>query len=433
MLVLNELMGLYRPGYFEIYINSDDEIDLSTLSRTKLATFFHEWIHFIQDFTTGVGCNNSYARIELLKYAGKKSETLPEPVKLPITIGSEMNVRANEFIRVKEWGYGPVTNVNFSTVSGFRNEETDIPACLISGSSLSKVAITKAYTDSGEGFVFGTQAIMESMAFECQIYLYPDTASGHAIYPYHTARLVANHILPGFTDDRLRLIALCDMSLMSSAPGPQFTSYLQNIKNRTIPYPDSPEDVYDWFYRNGLSLINGYQKINSLTKRSFLGILKDPIVFKSFHNWINNAYDKALNIRLYDRYFLLESLRGGELYQNNKVQNLINEFGTPLMRNNKYEYTKIPLAGNDDWDVEHLQSSWEVNDFLTLNTYNGCSLLRWCHNSDKEKIKKSVPEQELIHPDKRCIVNPSERSNDNQKCPFALVWYAMGLPNAKRI
>lgn len=430
MLELNETLGIYRPGYFEIYVKTDKPIELNNLSRKEMSTFFHEWIHFLQDFTTGVGCNNSYANIELLKYLGKKCQSLPAPVKLPVPLGTEYNVRANAFIVNNEWGYAPM-RTDYKNITVYENKNIDIPRCLITDSGITSIPICLATTDLGDEFRFGTHAIMESMAFECQIYIYPESEPDHGIYPYHTARLVADHILPGFTDDRLRLIALCDMSLMSSAPGPQFTSYLRNIKDGKIPSPNKPEEIYDWFYRNGTSLIKGYEEINDLTRKSFLGILKDPVAFSAFHKWIKNAYTHALEIRQHDRYFILELLRKGDASKNPKLRDLINEFGTPLLRNVNYDYTKISIFGNDEWDVEHLQAVWEVKNLLWDDKFSCCSLLRWCINSDNEKMKNGAP-VDLVNPDERCRVNPSLRSTDTRKCPFGLVWYAMGLPETTR-
>lgn len=432
---LNELMGTYRPGYFEIYVNTDDEVDLNTLSEDRLSTFFHEWIHFLQDFTTGIGCNNSYARIEFLKSAGQLCKSQTPPVKLPVQVDPAGNVLVNAFTRLKEWGYSPVTP-SFTGIAQTRNEMIEIPRQYRPSDSKIEIPICKATTDLGDDLGFGTAAIMESMAFECQRLVFPPSGpDGHPVYPYHVARLVAESIVPGFCDDPLRLIALCDMSLMSSAPGVQFTSFLMNIKKCSAPYPDSPEAVYDWFYlpkEGKIPILDAYREINDLARKSFLGILLDPDVFSDFRLWIDNAFGKALELRSDSPYFLLALLRGGELKKNRHFKNLLSMFGTPLLRNNKYAYTKIPLKGSSGWDVEYLQASWEVNDFLTNSVYQGCSLRNWCSASLSHLRKQGVPEDELIKPDMRCLKNPSERSRDTKLCPFALVWYAMGLPEAYR-
>ena len=52
---LQEIMGTYYPRFLEMYINTDKLVELPKLSRLELGTFFHEWIHFIQDLTTAYG------------------------------------------------------------------------------------------------------------------------------------------------------------------------------------------------------------------------------------------------------------------------------------------------------------------------------------------------------------------------------------------
>lgn len=425
-MLLNELLGRYLPGYFDIYINTNNFLDLNKLSEKELSTFFHEWIHFIQDFTTGVGCNNAYVQIELLKYLAKESKKMSVPVSVPVRLGTDMNVAANLFIRKEESGIGP-ENCRFGSVTGVENKLADIPQAYLSDGSLKVIPITEVTTDAGEKFQFGTVAIMESMAHLCQAYLFPINPGDYLSYPYHVAEMVVEYFCPEIKKNPLNIVALCDMALMSSAPGAQFTSYLMGIRDCTIPKPSKPEDIYDWFY--GRTLMKGYTAINDMACRSYLGILRDPVSFKDFRRWIQNVYSEALRLRQSDRYFLLDLLRGGELSKNKSFHTLLELFGSPLMHNNVYDYGKIPLSGNTGWDVEYMQAIKQI--LLILCGACGCELEQWCTNSEKTAKSKGMPEDLLIHPDKRCSSNPPSRCNDERLCPLALVWYAANLPQIR--
>lgn len=72
-LKLQEIMGTYYPNFLEIYVNTDKAVVLHKLSKKELGTFFHEWIHFIQDITTSFGCYNAYVYFESFLSLGKKA------------------------------------------------------------------------------------------------------------------------------------------------------------------------------------------------------------------------------------------------------------------------------------------------------------------------------------------------------------------------
>lgn len=435
-LILNQLNGTYYPAYFEIFINIGEDIDLNALPLDKQATFFHEWIHFIQDFTTGIGCHNAYTMIETLKYVALQVKGTNIPFQIPVAIGNEHNVKANGWVRNKAWGTTP-KDKNFNAIIGCKNIIIPVPADLVSNATLEEIPSCQVTTDAGETFIFGTKAIMESMAFECQAVMYPSTAPNHAVFPYHTARKVADYMVHGFTDDPLRLIALCDMSLMSSAPGVQFSSFLMDILNKNIPMPNTPEEIYDYFYKT--SILIGYEAINQMTEKSYLGIYKDPVAFQNLRQWISNTYHCALELRKNNKYFILDVLRGGAIQSNCAFQDLLSTIGSPLLRNNKDYYWKIPSKSspNQNPDIEYIIPLASMVSLLTAGSTDfsskcprSCRLIKWCINSDKEATKNGQQENQKLHVDTNCCKNPSLRIDTTKYsslCPFAVLYYASGL------
>lgn len=425
---LNETLGTYSPGYFEIYVKTDKEIDLNKLAESEMSTFFHEWVHFLQDFTTGVGCMNSYVMIETLKYVGKAALNLSAPVPLPIPIGNDMNVKANRFISGKSWGARSSNNPH-TAFTHVENERIPVPSEY--GSNLPDAMICKVTTDTGETFEFGTYDIMESMASMCQREVFESDTSRIPVYPYRSVEFLVGLLNPKMAKKPLMMIALCDVTLMSSCPGVQMSSYLMRINNGNIPQPEKPEDIYDWFYRddNKTNFIEAYRQINYMAQAGFLGILKDTVVFADFRRWIENAYSKALELRISDRYILLRLIR--EMKAGNKAtfQELIHRFGTPLLRNSKYQYAKIPLSGSTGWDVEYLQAVQHIYKML-CNGDRLCHLIRWCMNSRAYHLSNGADPSTVIQPDTLCFIDPTRKvASNGSRCPVSFVWYCMGLPS----
>lgn len=425
---LLETLGSYSPTYLEMYINTDKQVDITALEESELATFFHEWIHFIQDLTTSFGCYNAYVFFEAFLSRGAKAIREGKEIEPPVRLDNSQNVFTNCYL--KEVGWGTKPKYGFVNLIHCENEMVKVPDVLVTDASLKEFPHCFVTTDTGEVFELGALQLMESMAFLCQSYLFPKTEANHPVHPYHVASLVAELYSKEFASSVFNVIALCDASLMCSVPGVQFTSYLTRIRDRQIPMPTKPEEVYDYFLSNH-NYMSSLQEIMDKTRRHFKGVLKDPVAFARYHKWIDNAFNQAIALRNYSPYFILELLKGGNLLSNDCFGKIFKAFGTPLIRNNKNEYSKYPLnPQNSDWDVEFMQPIKQIENILSGKEC-ACSLKKWCMNSAEELQKKGVDPNKICNVDERCDANPSLRSLDAVHCPLGHVWYATGLPLMK--
>lgn len=426
---LQAIMGTYYPHFLEMYINTDKLVVLPRLSKSELGTFFHEWIHFIQDLTTAYGCYNAYVYFEWFLSVGHKAISLNKEIEAPVLLDNQENVFSNLYLRKAGWGTIPTKPFTF--IKDCINRYVKTPNCFVTDSKIAEFPRCFATTDANEEFEFGALQVMESMAYLCQCELFPEAEGGHPIHPYHIASLIAELYSPEFAKNRLNVIALCDVSLMCSVPGAQFVSYLVRIKNKTLPLPTKPEEVYD-YYLNNHNYLSSYEDICNKTCHHFKGVLRDPNIFANYRAWIDNAYDVALDLRKNHPYFILDLLRSGDLLTTNvEFSKLFLALGTPLLRNNRGEYNKYPLKGNaQDWDVEFMQPIRQIGKMLCSGKC-ACDLKEWCRKSENELINNGTPDEKICKVDSRCDVNPSLRSLDAVRCPLGYVWYAMGLPLMK--
>lgn len=89
-------LGYYVPGFFEIFVATDKEdMSLTNFDDKELGTFFHEYIHFLQDITTFYGLNNIYAFTEYLHYGVNQCyKNEDKQITVPIIIGNNSVVPA---------------------------------------------------------------------------------------------------------------------------------------------------------------------------------------------------------------------------------------------------------------------------------------------------------------------------------------------------
>ena len=299
--------GSYLPTFLELYINTDKDLDLNQFLKDEMGTFCHEWIHFLQDVTTGSGCNNSYVFFEHFLARGRKLVEDGVEFTPPVNVGNAFNVGINRECNGLAWGTTP-SSCNFTQINSANVlHAKDISNITVHYQESQEFPVAIVTANNGEYFHVGMLVLMESMAHLCQGILCPGTASNHPIYPYHIAGLLAETLCPAFLNDPLNLIALCDVSLMSSAPGAYFVSYLKGISQNRIPMPTGPEDVYDQAYSYSDFLPKFYEIVHYACHH-FLGILKDPQIFRFYRYWIKHTYLNAVRLRSKDRYFLLALL-----------------------------------------------------------------------------------------------------------------------------
>ena len=97
-------LGFFDPTMFHIHLAYDVKLDdWKNWSEEALFTFFHEYIHFLQDLTTTNGLYNIYVLDEVLKYDVNYIYHLPKGAfKVPIpVVDSGDNVLNNIKVRAK--------------------------------------------------------------------------------------------------------------------------------------------------------------------------------------------------------------------------------------------------------------------------------------------------------------------------------------------
>ena len=85
---MSDTLGSYSPAFFKMSVNVDGDIDLNSMSPKEFSIFFHEYIHFIQDFTTAACCRRiyvygEYIRQSVIQITNGGKDTFQVPVMIP--------------------------------------------------------------------------------------------------------------------------------------------------------------------------------------------------------------------------------------------------------------------------------------------------------------------------------------------------------------
>ena len=409
------MAGSYLPAFFEMNLNTDDDIDINHLKRDQWSTFLHEYIHFLQDITTMYGLYNIYA-------IGEYMSTTAEQIKaLPLGPYEQINFRESNQNLVSSQ-----IDLHCATIGELEESKQFIDTIKIIDIGESKKKITEnpvvpsidsiiLYSNKGN-LHFGTREIMESMAYTIQRVCYHDTPD-HYEFPYMTAYKVAAFYDAEFAKDPKKLVALCEMSLMTSNPGFMFITAMKEFKAKDVKI----KDIFAYFksreFSNGetngtLSIDTIFSNISNLAYRHYIGYYKGDPIFKKEVEWLERLQNFSNNHRKTTQSIFLDIMNGGEASKNSVLQHIVSVIGGPMMKNNKgncYRFDNTP-------NLSIIAATKSIFYDVFVNGENKCGLYGWCMQNPNNNIDANCP----YKPWDRC-------ESPDTMCPFSMLWRRWGL------
>ena len=134
-----------------------------------------------------------------------------------------------------------------------------------------------------------------------------------------------------------------------------------------------------------------------------------------YQAWVDNVQSLALDLRRNNPAFLIDQFRKKGMYAD-----IVNRIGTPLMVNNKEQYSKVPAQLTSNYPIDMDVEFFPALGYL-LNLYESgqkkCPMQTWCRDSK-------------INTDCNRDVNPLKRANPSlypMFCPVGGLWYSWGM------
>jgi hypothetical protein len=419
--------------------------DLNKISIVSEATYAHEFIHFLQDITCVYGLMNICSIVDYLKLLNNQplSDHSSE-LNVPFTpmYSIDNNVQTNWSLKEIYLGAGKGMN-NIAKVDKIC--KCFSPVASNNGTKTEEKVILEFIDSQHRIFQYsiGAFCILESMAYTMEKVLYPSILPVPNKLPYDSVNIICDFILPGFSNDPLNIIALCDACLMLFHPGKFLYDTLQEMA-KTDFMPTKPEDVYAFVFNNVNFNFNGHttheQLLLSFSAEAIsqLGDYFTTPLFKENRHWINYMITSAIDIRLHYPYFMLELVRNGQLKNNKTFSVLLRKIGSPLVVNDNFELTlAYPPLTSYDIVPEYL---WIIYQIYKMCSYNGedgglinntykCEMIEWCKASAIDQKKDDWTDYD------RCRNAPWERASDPDPnyCTFGKIWKTWGLKDIKPV
>ena len=443
--------GYYCPSFLSMYIDSSENyenlIEGERLSDRAEALFFHEYIHLLQDLTTLSGVSNISIVVDYMKWATNITKQGNLEVPCSPSLKDGLMLFPNAELRKICLGSGKFEDAYHNPILWQEtiNVYLQDGGTTINGKEyiIPLILILKFKDNIGNEYEYkvGEHCISESMAYLTENILYKDVIPKPNNFPYEVVNYVCNFLVPGFSSDPLKVIAICDACLMHSFPG--LALYNSLIRLRDSYNDKTPEEIFDFVTgveimtlsgANGKTVQELYKRFHEEAKCQMLGYFTTQN-YDNIKRWIIQMFDAAYTFRTKNWHYMIDIARGKEIRNNKTFISILNEIGCPVIMNNDNILTYIR---NDSVNYEVQPPVFNIinqiysilkDSAITHNVYK-CKLIDWC----KKDFEKTGVE-DLTSKDDKCIYAPWERNlpEDLFQCYFGQMWFTWGLKDVTPI
>lgn len=398
-----ETLGFFEPSLFHIHLAYDVKLDdWKNWPDEALFTYFHEYIHFLQDLTTTSGLYNIFVLDEYLKYAVNYIYDLPKGAfKVPVPVANSGNNVLNNLIVLAGTrnSNNKLNEYQEATLAITGRANTNNKMVTLDGQNINLAEITVP-TNYGDIRLSGRE-IRESMARLGQKIAYRKELANNVVtlsqpnYPYKVVeQLSAYYNSPLIHNDEF-LFALCDFALMYQHPAKVLVQFLE-ITEQNPQLTDYRMAIA--FFRTCGQNVNGYGNtvsFDDLPKQTFAlaynGLRSRYKGFEhaSLRNWFSEIMSKAIAIRLNTPFFMSDLVSQGNAKSNPYFEFFMNFLGSPLLTDDEnrsyfYNSTKEKLKIRQ---LARLKAAGNIlftlnGDKFECKLYDYCKATGHCVNVD---------------------------------------------------
>jgi hypothetical protein len=295
--LFDKVLGFYFPAFLFMQINTDEELsDLYKLSKENRPTFYHEYVHFLQDITTTYGLWNIYRIVDLQKAINKKIfENNSNTFKLPV-IKLDKITETNIDLSGIYYGDSPTVDEGFDIIITKIDsvEDGTIPGF----EYVPNIVVTANNGFNKDcNFNFGAYCLQESMAYLIEDQLFDKNITPQS--PYKTVELVVDFIYPEIAKNKRNLIYMCDAALNVDHPGKFFYDVICKMKEKSF-VPNNPKEIYAFFQDNApknFDIYSFFENISQQAEKQILDYFTIPI-FDAVKIWLKDIISSARKLRL---------------------------------------------------------------------------------------------------------------------------------------
>jgi hypothetical protein len=421
----------YKPAFFNMKIDLFLDLDdLNIIPEGAMGLYYHEYIHFIQDISTIYGLTN----ISTINYyiqacahfivENKDKNLFDVPIELEKIIDKNTNddFGLSNFL-IKPTYIGSPIKIKSKKIKEFKYEIVDY--YFEEDKKIDKVIISfiDFETDLKRELEFGGNQVTEGMAYLCEQFNYKGVLPIADDYPYLIVQKIVERDYPEILDDKILIIAICDISLMTYHPGLNFIRILNFIKDDVF---FKTERTTDEIYKQCLTFIKGNHVDFNVLAENVKNEIKNNFnadYYDDIKDWIDIIFDRIKIIRTDIPSFIIDLVQFGRPNENDFFKKLFRAVGSPLVLNAENDAT-IGLPYNfvpkrNDFNPGIFLALSQVLKIFYMDRVTPCELKQFCLKS-----KKTDPNLNI---DVNCDIAPWKKAKEVKLCPVGQIWHHWAL------
>lgn len=233
--------------------NSDSFLKPYKDATEKIATFLHEYIHFLQDISTLTG-------LTIIDLCSKKNQTAMSIVAnnkdseekgiiLPLQESSSKIIEAcSNYYSIFR---GSSSNLPFKKLHHYNRLEITSDECVEILSSEDPIMYPKdileslheikvVFNDGKDEYQLGSYIISESMAYLFEMTVF-NAEKRNNQYPYNICEMIVDIECPAIAKNKYLILAICELSLMHEHSGEMFYHIIKEIKEKNLYFENVSE------------------------------------------------------------------------------------------------------------------------------------------------------------------------------------------------
>lgn len=386
--VWQTLSNAYTPGFMQMHLRVHFTGSFKDmLSKEDQGSFFHEYVHYLQNLSTPWGLYTSMVSYLEMVDTFKFIQESTEPISLPLSIDlSEEANRKEEIIRTGN-GQNPFRSVYGSLVINrtqkivWHRQMKDI-----GGKEYPYIVLDVPCMDTIKSVEFGAYIIKESMAAMCQLLYDPSATHPKYDLPYNLVKILAMQSFPNIADDNKKLIPICYISLFSLSPAEVLFNQLDYAnRNPNI----SGLELFEKFVSESRIIINGTTSVGVVGFFEDIANRFERILSNSLRLELDYIHEAISRVRLSKGTIPILSAIFDESFGEDVIQDLIDHVGIPYIYTDydEYHYPKpVKESGEASSDIASLIGQHAIYNYIVHpNPYRCCPLYYMCKNSSFHK------------------------------------------------
>ncbi|MDF2188297.1 hypothetical protein [Paraflavitalea sp. CAU 1676] len=418
-----DIYGTYKPTMFSILINDEQILNEKNQIKEEFSSiFFHEYIHYLQDFLTSFGLRNIASLLSEYSQINHEIIHSPQPsFSVPFTSKLPHVQVETELFRLL-WGTSELGNDDRDfVVVGMDLEAFTLNPKL----NHELVSIRILYTDNFEedAFYLGAVHFLENMTdlLVRRNYLADETV----IFPYKVIeKLTRSIFISGNFSDR-NLILIMEAALESHDPARYYFEFHLFCINNNFSFDELSinkfKATYSISWKGHKFKFDNFYFANAITTRKgFEAIfIHDKLV--KLKEWAQSIIGNSIKVKR-SKFSFVELLDYGTEPKilARRVNRFVRALGTPIITDKNGNTYVIPPKNSPVHD--HMIYLLGIEAVIIALRESHCTIYPYCSS-------KAAGQPDIT--DESCKKSPWDRAKKEPLCIFGQLWIMWGFVKKK--